>query len=106
MTFGPEMFEAVLDGRKTVTRRLNCPYQPGRDYAIQPGRGQLGVEGKRMRVLRVRRELLAWACDEAEARREGFRSVEDFVAYWRRMNRGRWDPTALLWRIEFEVIDA
>lgn len=106
MTFGKEMFEAVLDGRKTVTRRFNCLYyKPGGSYAIQPGRGQVGVAVKRMLVRSVRREMVAWVCDEAEARREGFASVDEFVAYWRRLHKGSWDPTVLVWRIEFEVID-
>lgn len=103
MIFSGELYEAVLWGRKTVTRRLNCPYRVGRDYAIVPRRTAPGHPVKRILITGVRREMLAWACDEAEVRREGFGSVDAFVARWRQLNRV-WDPTLMVYRIEFEVI--
>lgn len=61
MIFGQEMIDAVLAGRKTVTRRpvkfldgptrdwlrVPCRYKPGRTYAVQPrieeGRAKVGA---------------------------------------------------------------
>lgn len=48
--FRPELARKIIRGEKTMTRRpikpgeTTCRYRPGRDYAVQPGRGNvLGV---------------------------------------------------------------
>ena len=110
MIFKPELIEKILAGEKTVTRRpvkydpagepLPCRYEPGRDYALQPGRGKKAVG--RIRVLDVRREPLA-EVDTADARREGFYGGPEFAAYWSKLY-GSYDPTELVDRIEFELL--
>lgn len=117
MIFKPELALAVLEGRKTVTRRLcsDNPRSPwwrdvgalevGRDYAVQSKRGTPAIA--RIRVLDVRRETLiamrAGPVAEREARAEGFGSLEAFKNAWLRIN-GSWEPLAEVWRIEFEMV--
>jgi hypothetical protein len=123
--FGPDLLPKVLDGTKTVTRRRagGRDYMPGRTYAVQPVRGQKGVA--RIRILdnymvrlgriaattgQVRDESddLAWMdpvdYGDEEARREGFATVDEFVAYWERIH-GSWDPEIWVDRIRFELVE-
>ena len=108
MNFKPELCAKVLDGTKTVTRRpvgqrRECQYQGGRGYAVCPGRGkhQLG----RMVVLDVRTEPVG-AITDAEAVLEGFADRDEFVAYWRKLYRGQWDPDLPVFRIEFKLANS
>lgn len=124
MIFKPELVEKILTGRKTVTRRpvkttangvgkatvqtpLNllapCRYEPGKDYALQPGRGKKAVA--RIRVLSVRRQRLGIGFDGGfeEARREGFSSWNAFADYWIALYDS-YDSEQLVDRIEFELV--
>lgn len=117
MIFRPELAEKVMDGRKTVTRRLcsenprspwwrgGCALEVGRDYAVQPKRGVSAIG--RVRILSVRREQLVStgiAADlDREAWAEGFASFAEFRAAWQEIN-GLFDPLAEVWRVEFEVL--
>ena len=109
MNFRPELAAKVLDGSKTVTRRLassnprspwyegGCGLKVGRDYAVCPGRGkpQLG------RVVVTAVELMRLGrVHPAEALREGFESVAEFEEAFAGIN-GACDPDWLVWRIEF-----
>lgn len=120
MIFRPELARAVMDGRKTVTRRLCndnprspwwrevCGFSPGGGpngtYAVQMGRALPAVG--RIRVLDVRRETLlamrsgSGLCSE-EASLEGFASFEAFREAWVAIN-GSWAPLAEVWRVRFE----
>ncbi|HZN72486.1 MAG TPA: ASCH domain-containing protein [Micromonosporaceae bacterium] len=112
VSFRPELAAAVMTGAKTVTRRLcsanprspwwyeRCAYQPGRSYAIQPGRGKPAVG--RAVFVSVRREQLG-ELDDAEAQREGFPDWQTFEETWEQLN-GRYDPTAEVWRVELLAI--
>lgn len=122
MNFRPELAAAVMSGEKTVTRRAcspnpkspwyreRCAKQPGRDYAVCPGRGkdQIG----RIVIVSVRRELFdPAAIDDAEAEREGFRRGktpdwlgaprEQFADVWKSLH-GDLEPVEC-WRIEMKV---
>lgn len=114
MIFRPELAQAVLDGRKTVTRRLCsdnprspwwreiCAFQVGRDYAVQAKRGTPAIG--RVRVVDVRRETLIPMVGRRgpdEAALEGFESAHAFRLAWVEIN-GRWDVLAEVWRVEFE----
>ena len=89
MIFRPEMAELILAGKKTQTRRavkysdrgkaIDCRYVAGKSYAIQPGRGKRATE--RLTVLEVHTQRLGDA-DPADVRREGFRTRDEFFAYW------------------------
>jgi hypothetical protein len=116
--FKPEMVEKILAGEKTVTRRpvkledggyggaifLPCRYKVGKDYAVQPGRGQKAVA--RIRILSVERGplkplRLTVAALVDEGRREGFCDWFGLCDYWRSLY-GTYDPAQLVDRIEFQ----
>lgn len=109
MNFRPELAAKVMDGTKTVTRRLvsdnprspwfvgGCSLKVGQDYAVCPGRGKPAIG--RVRILSVTRATLA--LDDAEARREGCEDAEDFAAVIVAIH-GRYEPETPAWRIEFE----
>lgn len=116
MIFRPELAVKVMEGSKTVTRRLCsdnprspwwrevCAFEVGRDYAVQAKRGTPAIG--RIRVLDVRRETLMPVAvgpdKDREARWEGFESPEAFIDAWREIN-GQWDVLAEVWRVQFEV---
>jgi hypothetical protein len=114
MNFRPELAQAVMAGRKTVTRRAlsdnprspwwreRCSLVVGRDYAVCPGRGKHAIG--RISIVSVRRVRLG-DLDEAEAQREGFAGGREFVAAFEAINRCYADPDALVWRVEFEVAE-
>jgi uncharacterized protein YhfF len=85
MIFKPELARQVARGSKTQTRRRvksnegTCRYQIGRDYAVQPGRGQKQIA--RVTISAVRSEPLGEVTLE-DARAEGFRTRADFADYW------------------------
>lgn len=111
MNFRPELAAKVMAGEKTVTRRLvsdnprspwylhGCKLHVGRDYAVCPGRGENAIG--RVRIVSVTLQRLH-ALSEDEAHREGFPSAAAFVEAFEAIN-GRYDPDALVWRVEFEV---
>lgn len=109
MNFRPELAEAVVTGRKTVTRRAvsdnpRSPYHPdrapkmaGKVVAICPGRGKNRIGSAR--VADVHREIfdpagIAWE----EARREGFHDASEFRLTWAYLHKNL-DPCEV-WRIE------
>lgn len=88
MIFRPELVRQILDGRKTQTRRLvedgkSCRYVRGQAYAVQPGRGK--PASARILVTSVDRQVLKQLSFE-DARAEGFRTRDDFYAYWRTLH--------------------
>jgi hypothetical protein len=110
--FRPDMAQAILEGRKTVTRRPRtgrtvgnrwqndpCRYREHRTYALQPGRGQRAIA--RIRILSVRPEALHELTDD-EVRREGFASRGEFEQTWLSIY-GRSNYLDPVWRIEFEL---
>lgn len=119
MIFKPEMVEKILAGEKSVTRRpvkpgnslhgpdcRPCKYKVGKDYAVQPGRGQKAVA--RIRVVAVQRTALepsnyTLSLLVREGRREGFADWQAFRDYWRALYRS-FDATQLVDRIEFELL--
>lgn len=113
MTFRPELAAAVMDGRKTVTRRVAspnprspwyvgaCSLVVGRDYAVQPGRGK-GAIG-RARIVSTRLERLGYLSDD-EARAEGFENAYQFERTFARLNGGSYDPRVDVWRVELEAV--
>lgn len=93
MIFTAPLYGKVLRGEKTETRRLfqSCDlatkYRPGMRRAVQKGRG---IHGEAHILLTdVRRELLG-AIDFKAARAEGFRTVQDFKAYWLGLHDANW----------------
>lgn len=116
MIFKPALADAVMAGAKTVTRRAvsdnprspwwreACTYRVGQRFAVQPGRGKASIG--HARVVDVRREPLGPFDNldaELEARREGFTSAAEFREVFAALNGGKYDPSALVWRLELEV---
>lgn len=112
MIFKPELAQAVLDGRKTVTRRAvsknprspwyrgGCALEVGSHYALQPGRSKPAVA--RICIKGVRYELFhASHISLTEARREGFADQAAFRAAWESMHGE--ERTMRVWRIEFRL---
>lgn len=109
MNFKPELAQAVLEGRKTVTRRLcrpnprspwyrdRCSLVEGRSYAVCPGRAQHQLG--RVIVQRVDRQRLGHLSTD-EAHLEGFDTAELFEAAFVAIN-GAYNPLLEVWRIQF-----
>jgi len=102
--FKPELVELIVAGRKTQTRRpdrgVPCRYLPGREYAVQPGRGM-------RQVARIAVEAV-WSTTPAhitthEAHAEGFDSIGEFLAYWDRLYPGS-DFGERVWAIQFRLV--
>lgn len=94
MIFRPALHRAIIAGRKTQTRRpvkpgqTRCRYEPGRTYAIQPGRGQPS-DGHRIHILDVHQEHLG-DITFTDARAEGFKTTQDFKTYWVQLHDKAW----------------
>lgn len=93
MIFSPKSIEAILEGRKTVTRReavpgKPCRYQSGRTYAVQPGRGKKAVARIRIRSVQPEAWFGYYALGDMdrEARREGFETWSELCAAWCKLN--------------------
>jgi len=112
MIFRPELAAKVMAGEKTVTRRLvsdnarsswwreRCIYVEGKEFAVQPGRGKPSIG--RARVVSCTQEQML-DMSKAEARKEGFPSVEQFAIAFQAIN-GSLPLRKLVWRVEFEVL--
>lgn len=131
MIFSPDMLQAVLEGRKTQTRRPwkygdqyetnwdygnlaspeNAVYAVWRSkrrkwslnkaYAVQPRQGAKG--GAHIRLVAIRKERISDITDE-DARAEGFADREGFFAKWRELYGDNADMTAWVWVLTFELV--
>lgn len=113
MNFRPELALAVLEGRKTVTRRLvsenprspwyheRCSLKVGKTYAICPGRGKPAAGYARVTAV----ELVPLGhLSNAEARAEGFENSDAFHATWMVINGWRnSDPLMKVWKITLQA---
>lgn len=115
---GIPTWKLVLEGKKTVTRRLK-PMLVGKEFAIQPGRGKRAVARgkvtlccnskayKANAILLMRYTNIDYlvatiqAFLEEEARKEGFKSYEGLLVWFvnHKININN------TYRIEFEVIE-
>lgn len=112
MIFRPDLAAKVMDGEKTVTRRIcsenerspwfkgGCKVVVGKDYAVCPGRGEHSIG--RVLVLRVWKERLYLAFTDREARLEGFENARELRRAFASIN-GELAAHTHVWRIEFEV---
>jgi uncharacterized protein YhfF len=92
MIFQPELVRLIRQGRKTQTRRLvktsqSCRYKPGKNYAVQPGRGEPAIA--RIQITAVRQERLGDIA-YTDARAEGFATTDDFKTYWISVHDKAW----------------
>ena len=95
-------WQAVLDGRKTQTRRIRRPRcELGQTRAVQPGRCEKGIA--RIVIQDVYQERLG-SISDADARAEGFASRNDFITSWEKINR-TYDPDLLVWVVVFRLAE-
>lgn len=105
---GIPSWKLVLEGKKTVTRRLK-PLPVGKEFAVQPGRGKFAV--CRARVISCM-DCKPWYEQEIaekgnedlldeEANKEGFETWEGLIN-WFVSKYGEHLPS--FFRIEFELI--
>ena len=88
------LVEAALAGRKTEQRRDGVYAYPGETFEL---------EGTVFEVVSVTRERLG-DMGEAEARAEGFESLEQYRDLILRMHRGmEWDEDHLVWVHRFRA---
>jgi hypothetical protein len=110
LTFKPELAEAVMAGRKTVTRRRlsdnpnspwwreSCRFILDRDYAVQPGRGRTQIG--RAFITFVSKQRLG-AMSEGDAQAEGFEDLSGFYATWSSLY-GSVDLDQSVWAVGLE----
>jgi hypothetical protein len=108
MIFKPELAKKIAAGSKTMTRRpvkdgeTQCRYRAGRVYGVQLGRGK--PTSFPITITETRRAPVAEITFK-EARREGFRTREEFIAYWTELY-GDFNPDQEVWVISFVKGDA
>lgn len=110
-------WQAVLEGRKCVTRRLYrgpTRYKEGGTYAIQAKWG--GRSTGKIRLISARKSILGFpkpltvknhgVTTPQEAQKEGFLSIEDFEKVWFGMHstKGIKADRPII-RFEFELIE-
>lgn len=107
MMFDKLCIDKILDGEKTVTRRVmrsnKRPAIPGKIHKL-----------KKDRTKKTYGEIKIISCEqdsflfltEKEAKLEGFNSKEEYLMYFSKINKIPLDelPYFLIWRVEFEVI--
>jgi hypothetical protein len=101
MIFKPDMVDLIKQGKKRQERRETCHVRPGRSYGVQAGRQPATV---RITVITVAQQQLG-AVTLKDARREGFRSTQEFRDYWRSTHKGYLDPDQQVWVISFILGD-
>ena len=113
MIFRPELAQAILEGRKTVTRRVmsenprspwcsgGCTLRRDRAYAVCPGRGKRAVGY--VEILDIHGEAFRPALITLrQARAEGFTSRAEFEMTWGALHG---DVASVdVWRIRFRLI--
>lgn len=115
MNFRPELAEAVIAGRKTVTRRVvsdnprspwsddRAPQLVGKRVAICPGRGKHQIGSARVLSV-IRENFNPSKITDEEARHEGFRDRNAFLHTWHELH-----PKSVVlpvWRIALGYVEA
>lgn len=107
MLFSKQLMDKVLDGTKTVTRRLGDKrgnMKVGSFYTATD-RSRWAKKGTPYRSCRIEiisnTELPLGLITESDARLEGFKDIDEFKQYWVKHLRFEWNPLMCVWRIEF-----
>jgi hypothetical protein len=113
MNFAPDLAQKVIDGHKTVTRRMpsdnprspwsreGCGFEVGKDYAVCPGRGKHQIG--RVRIISARLEELVKVERRPEWNLEGFATLTGFRRKWEELH-GSYEPLRIVWRLQFAVV--
>ncbi|MGI0068294.1 MAG: ASCH domain-containing protein [Thermoplasmata archaeon] len=105
MIFTRENIERIRWGEKTETRRVwtRPPVRVGGEYVVRANRFSRARPGDpRILVTDLHQQRLG-DMDLAHARREGCRSVADFVDLWTRIH-GAWDSDKVVYVVRFAVV--
>lgn len=124
MQFTIDMAQAILDGKKTETRRPRrpgdhihktddggwvvkahgrCKWRTGQTYAIQPGRGKPQIA--RLKLIDIDIDTVDTIGDAA-AKAEGFANRDGFIAKWRELYPSgdyAWENNPYVWILKFET---
>ncbi len=80
--FSPEMTRAILDGYKCCTTRSKRYGNPGDRFQL---------EGQTYRILDIKKHTLIHISSQLY-RLEGFVSEDEFIAFWKHLHRGNYNP--------------
>lgn len=97
--FKREHVQPILEGRKTQTRRTGrLRWKIGTIRQAKTG-FRKDDEFAKLRIEAIRQERLG-DISEADARAEGYSSIEDYIEAFRRIY-GFWDGDTVVWAIDF-----
>ncbi len=102
MLFKPEHVPMILSGKKTATRRnwKSPRVKVGNVYKCKTK--MLSKDSfAEIVVHKVYKQALYFMTDK-DARKEGYRSMEEFHKIWVEIN-GEWNPNLVVYVIEFEA---
>jgi len=106
MIFSKEHIEKIKKGTKTQTRRVRRGiYQVGKDYAVQPGRGEKGIPNLRIVIDEIQREERLFGApmpiSHEDALAEGGYTPDAFEKLFQQINPG-WNGL-IRWTFKFHV---
>ncbi len=103
MLFKDSMIKPIIDGVKTETRRVwsRRMVRENNIYKAMTNYSRNSIFAL-IKIVYIRRERLG-DIDEDSARKEGYRSVKEFVREWNNIH-GSWDPDLPVYVIGFKVV--
>jgi len=104
MLFREKHIKQILNGEKTMTRRLpgkSANYQIGRVYTIRPCR--FAKPAAQILIIRKFRQKLG-EISTGDMKKEGYNSLDEFQAAWIKIN-GSWKPEQIVTCYEFKLVN-
>jgi len=106
MLFKRDLFDKVLNGEKTATRRPLKKkgiknYETGHIYGIRNGYTRY----KAWVLIKRKYKQKLGDMTEEDAHKEGFRSLQEFQKKWTQLY-GSWNPEQIVWVYEFKLANA
>lgn len=106
MMFDKYTKDKILSKDKDITRRL--PAKNGRRPATPNATHKIKIDRTpktygHIKIISVRMEKLG-DITESEAKREGFKSVREYLNYFKKVNKTD-DLNTDIWRIEFKLME-
>lgn len=95
--------EMILKGNKTQTRRIGTKrWNVG---AVHLAKTQMLSKQyfAKILIIGVKQERLGDMTLE-DAKKEGCKSVEEYIDIWKFINKGVWNPELIVWVIDFELV--